>query len=145
LFRGILLNTIIYKFDKNKKGTRYAIIISSVLFGLSHLANLINRPYILMGTISQVVYTTIIGILYSTVYIKYRNIWSVIIIHALFNLIGIFPLILLHINYWLIIGYFLNLHNTPLVALLDCIISIFCFIYVLYLSKKAKTNKSEKK
>jgi membrane protease YdiL (CAAX protease family) len=140
-FRGILINTIIYKFNKKKQGVYYAIIISSVLFGLAHLTNLINRPYILAGTISQVVYATTIGMLYSTVYIKYKNIWSIIIIHTLFNLISIFPFIFLRVNYWLIIHYFLNLHNKLLIALFDSIIAIPCFIYVLYLIKKLEINR----
>jgi membrane protease YdiL (CAAX protease family) len=140
-FRGILLNTIIYRFGGKKRGIYYAIIISSVLFGLAHLTNLINRPYLLMGTISQVVYATTIGMLYSTVYVKYKNIWSIIIIHALFNLTSIFPFTFLRINYWMITHYFLNLHNRPLIALFDIIITIPCFIYVLYLFKKLEINK----
>jgi membrane protease YdiL (CAAX protease family) len=145
LCRGILLNTMIYKFSKKKKGVYYAIIISSVLYGLAHLINLINRPYILNGIISQVVYTTIVGMVYSSVYIKYKNIWSIIIIHTLFNLISIFPFIFLRVNYWLILHYSLNFHSKPLIALFDSILAIPCFIYVIYLFKKLEVNRNDKK
>jgi membrane protease YdiL (CAAX protease family) len=142
LFRGILLNTIIYKFGNKKNGIYYAIIISSLLFGLSHLLNLINSPNIVTGTISQVIYSTIIGFIYSTVYIRYKNIFSIIIIHALFNIISIFPFAFLRINYWLITYYFQILHSRPLIALLDCIIAIPSFIYVLWLFKRIEINKN---
>jgi membrane protease YdiL (CAAX protease family) len=144
LFRGILINTILYRFGKRKKGIYYAIIISSVLFGLSHLSNLINRPSILIGTISQVVYAAATGLLYSIVYIKYRNIWSVIIIHALFNLLSLFPFIFVRMNYWLIMPYLSNLHSRPLIALIDSILAIPCLIYALYLFKKLEVNNIDK-
>jgi membrane protease YdiL (CAAX protease family) len=144
LFRGILLNTIIYRFNKKKRSIYYAIIISSIIFGLCHLSNLINRPYILIGTVSQVLYTTMIGILYSIVYIKYKNIWSIIIMHTLFNLMSVFPFIFLNVNYWLITHYFLILHNKLLIALLDCLLVIPCLIYILYLIIKLEINKNKK-
>ena len=140
LFRGILINTILYRFSKNKRSIYYAIIISSAVFGLAHLSNLINRPSVLAGVISQVVYATTIGILYSIIYIKYRNIWSVIIIHSLFNLISVFPFIFLRMNYWLIIPFFLNFHSRPLIALVDSILAIPGLIYAFYLFRKLKVN-----
>jgi membrane protease YdiL (CAAX protease family) len=140
LFRGILINTILYRFSNDKRNIYYAIIISSTLFGLAHLSNLINRPNILFGIISQVVYSTTTGILYSIIYIKYRNIWSVIIIHSLFNLASIFPFIFLRIKFWLIIPYFLNLHSRPWIALIDSILAIPCLIYTFYVFKKLKIN-----
>jgi membrane protease YdiL (CAAX protease family) len=136
LFRGILLNTIIYIFNKKKKSVYCAVIISSIIFGLCHLSNLINRPHILIGTISQVLYSTMIGILYSIVYIKYRNILSIIIIHTLFNLMSVFPFTFLDINYWLITYYFTISHSKLLIALCDCILMIPCLIYILYLIKR---------
>jgi membrane protease YdiL (CAAX protease family) len=140
-FRGILLNTILYRFNENKKGKYYAIIISSVLFGLAHLTNLINRPFILRGIISQVVYAAITGVLYSVIYIKYKNILPIIIIHALFNLLSVFPFIFLRVNYWSITHRLLILHNKPLIALFDCILSIPCLIYAIYLFKKMEMTK----
>jgi membrane protease YdiL (CAAX protease family) len=139
-FRAILINTIIYIFCENKKSIYHAIIISSVLFGLCHLTNLMNRPGILIGVISQVIYSTTTGVLYSIVYIKCRNIWSMIIIHALFNLMSMFPFIFLRINYWLMPYYLLNLHSKPLIAFFDCMLSILCWIYILYLFKKIKNK-----
>jgi membrane protease YdiL (CAAX protease family) len=141
LFRGILLNTIIYKFCENKKNIYHAIIIASVLFGLTHLSNLINRPEILMGTVSQVIYATTTGVLYSVVYIKCKNIWAMIIIHTLFNLMSVFPFIFLCVNYWLIMRYFLNLHSKPLIAFIDSILTIPRWIYILYLFNKLEVNR----
>jgi membrane protease YdiL (CAAX protease family) len=140
LWRGIFLNTIMYKFRKNRKGVYYAIIVPSILFGLSHLTNLINSPEILFGIISQVIYSMTAGVLYSIVYIKYRNIWSGIIIHALFNLASVFPFVFLRVNYWLIMPYVLNLHSRPLIAFIDSIIAIPCLIYAIYIFKKLQVN-----
>jgi membrane protease YdiL (CAAX protease family) len=144
LFRAILLNTIMYIFRENRRNIYYAIIISSALFGLVHLSNLINRPEILIGTISQVIYATTMGVLYSIIYIKCKNIWPTIIIHALFNLMSVFPFIFLRVNYWLIIHYFLNTHSKSLIAFLDSILSIPYWSYILYLFKKLEINKDEK-
>jgi membrane protease YdiL (CAAX protease family) len=144
LFRGILLNTIIYRLRKKTKGVYYAVIITSTLFGLSHLINLINRPHILNGIISQVIYSTITGMVYSIVYIHYKNIFTIIITHTLFNLMSIFPFIFLRVNYWMMANYFMNLHNKPLIALFDSVLAILCFFYVLYLFNKLKANKRDK-
>jgi membrane protease YdiL (CAAX protease family) len=144
LFRGILLNIIIYKFRKKNKGIYYAVIITSILFGLSHLINLINRPHILNGIISQVIYSTIMGMVYSIVYIHYKNIFPIIITHTLFNLMSIFPFIFLRVNYWMITDYFMNLHNKLLIVLFDSMLAILCFFYVLYLFNKLKVNKKDK-
>ncbi|MCL2475041.1 MAG: CPBP family glutamic-type intramembrane protease [Chloroflexi bacterium] len=85
LFRGIILNNMLRRWGENKKGIIMAVIWSSLLFGCAHLANLINNPDILIGTISQLIYTFCIGVFLAAIYIRFKNIWPAVILHAFFN------------------------------------------------------------
>jgi membrane protease YdiL (CAAX protease family) len=136
LCRGIILNILRNKLKNRKNGTLLAIIISSLIFGFAHLMNLINRPELLWGIISQIFYSIIIGICYAIIYIKFNNIIVVIILHSLFNGIGLSPFIFLQINFWLIPGEMLMLHSKPIIALADCILAIIVLIYSIFLYKK---------
>lgn len=85
LFRGLVLN-VIHKLFKNSKHTNlWAIILSSVIFGLCHLFNLIATPNMVVSTITQVIYATIIGVYFAVIYIKTHNIVAPIILHTLFD------------------------------------------------------------
>ena len=60
-------------------GSKWAIILSSLLFGLYHV-NLI-----------QFIYCTIIGMFFAAIYDKSGNLWITIGAHMAINLIGIIP------------------------------------------------------
>jgi membrane protease YdiL (CAAX protease family) len=137
LCRGIILNILRNKLKNRKNGTLLAIIISSSLFGFAHLMNLVNSPpEILWGIISQIFYSMIIGMCYAIIYIKFNNIIVVIILHSLFNGIGLSPFIFLPINFWSIMGRMLMLHSKPIIALTDCILAIILLMYSIFLYKK---------
>lgn len=71
-FRGIVLNRLLYWTPK-----WVAIIIGSVLFGLIHLNSL------------QILYATVIGVVFSFLYVRFRNLCICIIGHMAFNLASI--------------------------------------------------------
>lgn len=71
-FRGFLLDKISYLFGKN-----YAIIFTSILFGLAHLS---------YGNIYPAFLTSVIGLLLAILVIKTNNLYSSIIAHILFNI-----------------------------------------------------------
>lgn len=87
IFRGILLILLLQKLPKNKKGMYMAIIISSLIFGVSHLINLFDGA-VLSDTLLQVAYSFLMGLLWATVYVKSKNIWIVILLHASYNFFG---------------------------------------------------------
>lgn len=86
LFRGLLLNTFLNRFANTKRNMILCVFISSVLFGSSHFINLIVRPELLVLTLCQAVYTVFAGVFFAAVYLKSKNLWSVIFYHALFDI-----------------------------------------------------------
>lgn len=82
LFRGVILNSMINKWGYTKTGIIKSVILSSLIFGLCHLVNLLWYPTIIIGTATQVIYTFLNGILFASIYIRCKNIWSVIILHS---------------------------------------------------------------
>jgi len=84
LCRGWLLNEFLERYGDNKKGIWYSIIISGFIFGLMHLGNIFAGQAISL-TIIQVINATGMGILFGLIYYKTKNIWSVIILHGLWD------------------------------------------------------------
>ncbi len=78
IFRGIALKRLIPAFGKT-----WAVIISSVIFGLAH------------GTPIAILYSTLLGALFGILYTAYGSVIPSIICHIFFNLtsyvIGFFP------------------------------------------------------
>ena len=84
LCRGFLLNEFLERFGKDKKGVWYSIIVSGVMFGLMHLGNIFGGQDVI-GTLSQVVGASVTGIVFGVIYYRTKNIWSVVILHALWD------------------------------------------------------------
>ncbi|MEN8078756.1 CPBP family intramembrane glutamic endopeptidase [Clostridioides difficile] len=133
IFRGLTLNLLI---NSNKNySIKKAIFISSLLFGLIHFINLFSSPYLILGTLSQVIYTFCLGILLSSIYIKSRNIFIPIFLHAFFNITGSFSEILLAPN---ISNKDINIISMliPIIIMLPCI-----FIGKNLINNKSYINK----
>ncbi|MCD3220697.1 CPBP family intramembrane metalloprotease [Mammaliicoccus sciuri] len=78
--RGMIFNS----FLKNNSPVK-AAFISSCIFGVIHLLNLTHtNDYI--GTFSQVIYATFLGVLFSAIYYKTKNLWSVIFLHSILDI-----------------------------------------------------------
>ena len=70
LFRGVIFTQMLDSW-KNKKGFMWAaIIISSVIFGLRHLLNLITKTNVIWTTIGQVFFTFMAGFYLCAVYLS---------------------------------------------------------------------------
>ena len=86
LFRGTILPLLLSKWGNSRKQIYGCVIISSSLFGLFHLSNLLNdEPAITVFT--QVFYATVIGIAFAAIYLRTNNnlLWCVIL-HALYDI-----------------------------------------------------------
>ena len=88
LFRGMLFNYMVETFSKDKKGIAKAIIFSGLTFGIAHLLNLFSGAGFL-ATLGQVGYTTLIGAMCAFILYKTRNIVFPIIVHAVYNILGL--------------------------------------------------------
>lgn len=90
LFRGFGLGVLLDAAEEKGESARKAIFLSALFFALIHLTNLITSPALIIGTLGQVGYTLMMGLLLGAVYYKTRNILSVILLHGLFNFVGSF-------------------------------------------------------
>lgn len=86
LFRGCIYN-LIKKITQGKPKTTfsYAVIFSSLLFSLHHLAY--HEFHLTQESLSQVVYTFFAGIIFATVRESSGKLWPAIILHMLVNMI----------------------------------------------------------
>ncbi|WP_035294366.1 CPBP family intramembrane glutamic endopeptidase [Clostridium sp. KNHs214] len=81
IFRGTILNLLLDKFNKTPRGIYASIIISSVIFGAAHMTNVFSGVSIKSSFI-QAVGAAVLGALIATIYLRTRNIWVVVILHA---------------------------------------------------------------
>lgn len=85
IFRGFLFNAMA------KNGTKSAIIVSSVTFGIGHIVNLINGSGAeLLPNLLQVIYAVAIGFVFVLIYYKTKSLTICILIHGVFNSLSVF-------------------------------------------------------
>ncbi len=84
IFRGVLFSVFADLFSKDRKGFLMTYVVSSVVFGLSHLLNGFSG-----ATILQVGYTTLTGGLFAFCLIKTKNIFCCAITHGVYNFCGL--------------------------------------------------------
>lgn len=93
LCRGLIQNLIVARYRDTATGPWGAIVISSLIFAALHVANLTVKPWFIVGTATQVVYTACIGIIVGTIYYLTGDLLAAIILHASFNFFGSIALI----------------------------------------------------
>ncbi len=87
IFRLVLLTVLLQRLPKTKTGVFQAVLISSAIFGIIHLVNLIGGAG-LAPTILQVGYSFLTGAMWAVVYLKTKSILAVILLHASYNFFG---------------------------------------------------------
>lgn len=117
-FRGIILKIWL---DKN---TKKAIIISSILFAICHLMNVMGGAGII-EVILQICFAFVYGVVLSYIFIISKSIWPCIIIHAFHD-------------YLSFISLDASLGMNILIGTIQFIILI---VYAIYLSKQIKYKK----
>ena len=55
------------------------------------MINLIDKPWLVVTTLTQVGYAFIIGVFFAAIYVRTKNLWTVIAFHALYDLAGAIP------------------------------------------------------
>ncbi len=85
-FRGVVFLGFLERRRKTKTGIFISIMLSSAVFGLIHLFNLIGGG---AGAVfMQIGYSFLIGAMCSVILIRTGNIWLCVLIHALFDIGG---------------------------------------------------------
>jgi membrane protease YdiL (CAAX protease family) len=87
LFRGILLFVLLDIFLNKKYGVILAVVLSSLIFGSLHIFNLFDGASMSV-IIEQIGYSFLMGMLWAVMYLKTKNIWLVMILHATYNFFG---------------------------------------------------------
>ena len=80
LFRGVLMNLL-----KKRWNTTVAVIAPSVLFGLVHLMELEDCPF--LDGVQLMAAGTMVGIMFSLIALRTKSVWNSAIVHAVWNLV----------------------------------------------------------
>ncbi|GAP22619.1 CPBP family intramembrane glutamic endopeptidase [Leptolinea tardivitalis] len=88
LFRGLLLPVMLRKWGSTRKGIFLAVIISSAVFGLVHIINLLAGRRDLLTTGTQILYGTFFGVFFAALMLRTNSIWPAVFGHFLFDLCG---------------------------------------------------------
>ena len=88
VFRGVLFSVIASLFSQDKKGFFKTFVVSSAVFGLAHLFNLLSGAGI-GATLLQVCYTTLTGGLFAFAMIKTKYVLCAAFVHGLYNFCGL--------------------------------------------------------
>ena len=120
--RGLLQNIIAKWFGERKNAILYAILITSVLFGLGHIFGALGQP--IATVIAKTVWATALGVYFGAVYAVSKNLWVPIILHLIINLCGI-PFC------------FSTSNRYPTIALIACLVSyVLLAVYGIYILRK---------
>jgi membrane protease YdiL (CAAX protease family) len=85
--RGFLLNIIEKLFRKSKNAVLWAVVLSSLVFGLGHIPGMLGSPP--FAAAGNVIWTIGLGLYFGAVYKRTGNLWVPIILHAVLNFSGI--------------------------------------------------------
>lgn len=85
LCRGTIQNLLVRHFGPSASGVRTGIIISSAVFALLHFVNLVDKPYLVLGTITQVIYAFCIGMFLGSIFHVTHDLLVPMLLHAFFN------------------------------------------------------------
>ncbi|WP_034057377.1 CPBP family intramembrane glutamic endopeptidase [Lacinutrix jangbogonensis] len=84
-FRGILLPFFIFKLKTKKHFLLSSILLSSLVFGIIHLLNLINNSSTIVGVTIQVIFAVCIGCFFSGLILRTNSIIIPSLFHAIIN------------------------------------------------------------
>ncbi len=80
VFRGVIAESMLCTFGKDKDGRHLAAFVSGIVFGMVHLSNMADADAV--GVLVQSVGASVIGILFTEAYYSFRSLKVTIILHA---------------------------------------------------------------
>jgi membrane protease YdiL (CAAX protease family) len=80
--RGLVLVAMLKTWGRSKRGIYAAVLTSSVLFGLAHLANFIAGRKPMLNSLTQVAFSLFFGVIFAACMLRNRSIWPMIVLHA---------------------------------------------------------------
>lgn len=88
LCRGVVFTLMMSKWGNTKRGCYVALLLSSVLFGFTHIIHFIFGHSSLLASVTQIIYATFIGAFFAACLIRNKSIYPAIILHAIVNISG---------------------------------------------------------
>lgn len=82
----MVAETLLVRFGLERGGILAACGLSGLIFGLMHLANLAYSP--VTSVVAQVVSASFAGVLFAAIYFRSGNIWTAVMLHALYDMGG---------------------------------------------------------
>ncbi len=89
VFRGVIASMIFDKYSKDRAGVWYSVMMSGVIFGVGHLGNVFAGGEF-SGVLVQTVLAVAVGMVYTAIYYRTGNIWTMIILHGLNDVVALF-------------------------------------------------------
>jgi membrane protease YdiL (CAAX protease family) len=83
--RGFLQSHLISRFGETKKGIVLSILIASLFFGLIHLVKYDRGFY---GEVSQIFFSTFIGVMFGVLLVATKRLFPLIIIHSIIDFVA---------------------------------------------------------
>ncbi|MGL4607819.1 MAG: CPBP family intramembrane glutamic endopeptidase [Eubacteriaceae bacterium] len=108
LFRGIIFESFLFDFGKTRKGIMQAAIVTSFIFGFSHVyldffkGNPITGSFVMLVFL-KTVESGMFGFFLAALYLRTKSIWGVALVHGLFDFFSVAPSFLMGTG--LSIGY----------------------------------------
>ena len=85
IFRGFLFKAM------SKDSIKWAVVVSSVTFGLGHIINLLNGSGMgVAENLTQIVFAVLIGFLYVIIFWRGGSLWPCVISHGVLNSLSAF-------------------------------------------------------
>ncbi len=132
IFRGVVFLLLAERLPNSKKGLFLAVLISSLIFGFSHLLNIFTGANV-ASTFLQIGYSILTGGMFAFALIKTKNILFSILLHAVYNFGG-----LLFTTQGLGTGVVFDLPTTLMMAVVAVVVGIFVIIKLLTYSDEER-------
>ncbi|BCN32896.1 CPBP family intramembrane glutamic endopeptidase [Anaeromicropila herbilytica] len=88
LCRGVVFTVMLEKWGGSKRGYYSAILLSSLIFGLTHFIHYILGDSSFLYTVTQVIYASFVGVFFCASMIRNRSIYPAMLLHGLFDIAG---------------------------------------------------------
>jgi membrane protease YdiL (CAAX protease family) len=135
IFNRLLVFGMIYCYlDQLKTNSLYfkAVLLSSIVFGILHLSNLLDSDYDKLSVINQAILATGVGFLLQVLLVRIKNLIFIIFLHSTMNYLGSYRIIQ-EFNYenqskFLEMSSFEIAFNLAMFAIISCVLILIGYV-----------------
>ncbi len=131
LGRGVVLTVMLRKWGHTRRGVYQAVLVSSALFGVAHIVNLIVGRLPLLANLIQVVYAFFFAVIFAACVLRNNSIWPMMVMHAAFDFGGKLREIAVGGGSQIAVT-----NNTVQEAISTLIITLFLFLYGIFILRQ---------